>query len=101
MPSRRVGPALRGKMGDGGRATAAVGTCGGGDAACRLPRAPRVRDQGSAALPTLDPSTTRATQDCVHRAIREHLLPFARRHYPELNAAFDKQPYPRPGNLFI
>jgi len=37
----------------------------------------------------------------VHKAIREQLLPFARRQYPHLNAAFDKQPYPRPGNLFI
>ena len=37
----------------------------------------------------------------VHKAIREQLLPFARRHYPHLNGAFDKQPYPRPGNLFI
>ena len=37
----------------------------------------------------------------MHRAIREQLLPFARRHYPHLNAAFDKQPYPRPGNLFV
>ena len=31
----------------------------------------------------------------------EQILPFARRHYAHLNAAFDKQPYPRPGNLFI
>ena len=44
---------------------------------------------------------SKESQDCVHRAIREQLLPFARRHYPQLNAAFDKQPYPRPGNLFI
>jgi len=41
------------------------------------------------------------SQDLVHKAIREQLLPFARRAYPHLNAAFDKQPYPRPGNLFI
>jgi len=55
-------------------------------------------------LPTQDvlvQNLSKESQDCVHRAIREHLLPFARRHYPELNAAFDKQPYPRPGNLFI
>ena len=55
-------------------------------------------------LPTQDvlvQNLTRETQDMVHRAIREQLLPFARRAYPHLNAAFDKQPYPRPGNLFI
>ena len=44
---------------------------------------------------------TKESQDLVHKAIREQLLPFARRAYPHLNAAFDKQPYPRPGNLFI
>lgn len=55
-------------------------------------------------LPTQDvlvQNLSRESQDSVHKAIREHLLPFARRHYPHLNAAFDKQPYPRPGNLFI
>mmetsp|Transcript_52217 Transcript_52217/g.111676 ORF Transcript_52217/g.111676 Transcript_52217/m.111676 type:complete len:510 (-) Transcript_52217:32-1561(-) len=55
-------------------------------------------------LPTQDvlvQNLSRESQDSVHRAIREHLLPFARRHYPNLNSAFDKQPYPRPGNLFI
>lgn len=41
------------------------------------------------------------SQELVHKAIREQLLPFARRNYSHLNAAFDKQPYPRPGNLFI
>ena len=55
-------------------------------------------------LPTQDvlvQHLSKESQDAVHRAIREKLLPFARRHYPHLNAAFDKQPYPRPGNLFI
>jgi len=55
-------------------------------------------------LPTQDvlvQNLSRESQDSVHKAIREQLLPFARRHYPHLNAAFDKQPYPRPGNLFI
>jgi len=55
-------------------------------------------------LPTQDvlvQNLSKESQECVHRAIREQLLPFARRHYPHLNAAFDKQPYPRPGNLFI
>jgi len=55
-------------------------------------------------LPTQDvlvQNLSKESQDAVHRAIREQLLPFARRQYPELNAAFDKQPYPRPGNLFI
>ena len=55
-------------------------------------------------LPTQDvlvQKLSKESQDLVHRAIREQLLPLARRHYPHLNAAFDKQPYPRPGNLFI
>ena len=55
-------------------------------------------------MPTQDvllQNLSKETQDVVHKAIREQLLPFARRHYPHLNAAFDKQPYPRPGNLFI
>jgi len=55
-------------------------------------------------LPTQDvlvQNLTKESQDLVHRAIRERLLPFARRQYPHLTAAFDKQPYPRPGNLFI
>jgi len=55
-------------------------------------------------LPTQDvlvQNLSKESQDMVHRAIREQLLPFARRAYPHLNAAFDKQPYPRPGNLFI
>ena len=56
------------------------------------------------ALPTQDllvHKLSKESQDLVHRAIREQILPFARRHYPHLNAAFDKQPYPRAGNLFI
>eukprot|EP00322_Chrysochromulina_rotalis_P023036 CAMPEP_0115852198 /NCGR_PEP_ID=MMETSP0287-20121206/12872_1 /TAXON_ID=412157 /ORGANISM="Chrysochromulina rotalis, Strain UIO044" /LENGTH=619 /DNA_ID=CAMNT_0003306251 /DNA_START=123 /DNA_END=1982 /DNA_ORIENTATION=- len=55
-------------------------------------------------LPTQDilvQNLSKESQDLVHTAIRETLLPFARRQYPHLNAAFDKQPYPRPGNLFI
>jgi len=55
-------------------------------------------------LPTQDvlvQNLSKESQDLVHRAIREQLLPFARRQYPHLNSAFDKQPYPRPGNLFI
>jgi len=55
-------------------------------------------------LPTQDvlvQNLSRESQELVHKAIREQLLPFARRQYPHLNAAFDKQPYPRPGNLFI
>ena len=55
-------------------------------------------------LPTQDvlvQHLSKESQDAVHRAIREKLLPFARRHYPHLNGALDKQPYPRPGNLFI
>ncbi len=55
-------------------------------------------------LPTQDvlvQNLSKESQDLVHKAIREQLLPFARRQYPHLNAAFDKQPYPRPGNLFI
>eukprot|EP00908_Phaeocystis_cordata_P019132 Transcript_30634.p1 GENE.Transcript_30634~~Transcript_30634.p1 ORF type:complete len:469 (-),score=106.64 Transcript_30634:227-1633(-) len=55
-------------------------------------------------LPTQDvlvQNLSKESQELVHRAIREQLLPFARRHYPHLNAAFDKQPYPRPGNLFV
>jgi len=55
-------------------------------------------------LPTQDvlvQSLSKESQEMVHKAIREQLLPFARRHYPHLNGAFDKQPYPRPGNLFI
>jgi len=55
-------------------------------------------------LPTQDvlvQNLSQESQDLVHRAIREQLLPFARRQYPHLTAAFDKQPYPRPGNLFI
>ena len=55
-------------------------------------------------LPTQDvlvQNLTKDSQDLVHKAIRERLLPFARRQYPHLNAALDKQPYPRPGNLFI
>lgn len=55
-------------------------------------------------LPTQDvlvQNLGKESQDLIHKAIREQLLPFARRHYPHLNAAFDKQPYPRPGNLFI
>ena len=46
-------------------------------------------------------SLSRETQELVHKSIREQLLPFARKHFPHLNGAFDKQPYPRPGNLFI
>ena len=55
-------------------------------------------------LPTQDvlvQNLSKESQELVHRAIRQQLLPFARRQYPHLNAAFDKQPYPRPGNLFI
>ena len=55
-------------------------------------------------LPTQDvlvQNLSKQCQELVHKAIREQLLPFARRQYPHLNAAFDKQPYPRPGNLFI
>jgi len=55
-------------------------------------------------LPTQDvlvQNLSKESQDLVHKAIREQLLPFARRQYPHLNTAFDKQPYPRPGNLFI
>jgi len=55
-------------------------------------------------LPTQDvlvQNLSKESQESVHKAIREKLLPFARRHFPHLNAAFDKQPYPRPGNLFI
>jgi len=55
-------------------------------------------------LPTQDvlvQNLSQQSQDMVHKAIREQLLPFARRQYPHLTAAFDKQPYPRPGNLFI
>jgi len=55
-------------------------------------------------LPTQDvlvQNLSKESQECVHRAIREKLLPFARRQYAHLNVAFDKQPYPRPGNLFI
>ena len=55
-------------------------------------------------LPTQDvlvSKLSKESQDLVHRAIRETILPFARQHYPHLNASFDKQPYPRPGNLFI
>jgi hypothetical protein len=55
-------------------------------------------------LPTQDvlvQNLSKESQDLIHKAVRENLLPFARRHYPHLNAAFDKQPYPRPGNLFI
>jgi len=55
-------------------------------------------------LPTQDvlvQNLPKESQEMVHKAIREQLLPFARRQYPHLNAAFDKQPYPRPGNLFI
>jgi len=55
-------------------------------------------------LPTQDvlvQNLSKESQEMVHRAIRDQLLPFARRQYPHLNAAFDKQPYPRPGNLFI
>lgn len=55
-------------------------------------------------LPTQDvlvQNLSKESQELVHKAIRENLLPFARRHYPHLNVAFDKQPYPRPGNLFI
>jgi len=55
-------------------------------------------------LPTQDvlvQNLSQESQDMVHKAIREKLLPFARRQYPHLTAAFDKQPYPRPGNLFI
>jgi len=55
-------------------------------------------------LPTQDvlvQNLSKESQDLVHKAIREQLLPFARRQYSHLNAAFDKQPYPRPGNLFI
>jgi hypothetical protein len=44
---------------------------------------------------------SKESQDMVFRAIREQLLPFARKQYPHLSDAFDKQPYPRPGNLFI
>ena len=52
-------------------------------------------------LPPPLPHPLLPRQDLIHKAVREHLLPFARRHYPHLNVAFDKQPYPRPGNLFI
>lgn len=62
------------------------------------------RSDRGVSLPTQDvlvQNLSKESQDMVHRAIREQLLPFARRAYPHLNAAFDKQPYPRPGNLFI
>eukprot|EP00965_Chrysotila_dentata_P193253 6175645-Pleurochrysis_carterae.AAC.2 len=65
-------------------------------AACRSDR--------GVSLPTQDvlvQNLSKESQESVHKAIREKLLPFARRHFPHLNAAFDKQPYPRPGNLFI
>ena len=62
------------------------------------------RSDRGVSLPTQDvlvQNLSKESNDLVHRAIREQLLPFARRQYPHLNAAFDKQPYPRPGNLFI
>ena len=65
---------------------------------------PARRSDRGVSLPTQDvlvQNLSKESQELVHRAIREQLLPFARRHYPHLNAAFDKQPYPRPGNLFI
>ena len=55
-------------------------------------------------LPTQDvlvQNLSKESRDLVHRAIRKKILPFARRHYPHLNDAFDKQPYPCHGNLFI
>lgn len=55
-------------------------------------------------LPTQDvlvSKLSKESQNLVFCAIRETILPFARQHYPHLNASFDKQPYPRPGNLFI
>jgi hypothetical protein len=73
------------------------------DDAIRIGTAIGWSDRG-VSLPTMDvlvQNMSKESQEMVFRAIREQLLPFARKQYPHLSDAFDKQPYPRPGNLFI
>jgi len=55
-------------------------------------------------LPTQDMCVSQlssASQALIYDAIKRRLVPFAKAHYPHLAGKLEKNPYPKPGNLFI